>query len=119
MPRDCLFAVGDTILETPMAWRNRYFETFAFREILKDYFRRGARWLAAPKPTLSDELYRHDHDPDAGSFRSVLTEFEPVFDAADFFRLGQDIVGQISHVTNWSGVEWFQRTLGRVPGEGL
>lgn len=112
MPRDCLFAVGNTIIEPPMAWRSRYFETFAFRSILKDYFERGANWIAAPRPTLADDLYRADHSLSSDTFESVVTEFEPVFDAADFVRLGRDIVGQLSHVTNWSGIEWLKRILG-------
>ena len=112
MPRDGFLAIGDQIIETPMAWRNRYFEAFPFREILKNYFRNGARWVSAPKPVLSDELYISSHDPDGETFESVVTEFEPVFDGADFFRMGTDIVGQLSHVTNWSGVEWLRRHLG-------
>ena len=43
-PRDCMLVIGDEIIETPMAWPCRYFETHSYREILKDYFRRGARW---------------------------------------------------------------------------
>jgi hypothetical protein len=58
MPRDLLMVVGDEILEAPMAWRSRYFEVHAFRPLIKEYFRRGARWTAAPRPQLSDALYR-------------------------------------------------------------
>lgn len=112
MPRDGLFAAGDTIIETPMAWRDRYFEPFAYRDILMDYFRAGARWRAAPRPMLSDDLFDYDHDSDSGEFVSVLTEVEPVFDAADFVRVGCDIIGQYSHVTNRSGAAWLARELG-------
>lgn len=112
MPRDCLFAIGDKLIEVPMAWRSRYFETFAFRDLLKDYFRKGAQWVSAPKPTLSDELWSHDYDPNAKTFSSVINEFEPVFDAADFMKMGRDIIGQRSHVTNEFGVEWLKRCLG-------
>ncbi|PHM25433.1 amidinotransferase [Xenorhabdus budapestensis] len=112
MPRDGLFAVGNSILETPMAWRDRYFESFAYRDILMDYFKRGARWRAAPKPQLSDALYRQDYDSSVEHFDSVLTEAEPVFDAADFVRIGPDIIGQYSHVTNRTGAQWLARELG-------
>ena len=47
-PRDNMLVVGEEIIETPMAWPCRYFETHSYREILKDYFRRGARWTSAP-----------------------------------------------------------------------
>ena len=47
MPRDGLMMVGDTIIEAPMSWRCRYFEADAYRSLIKEYFLRGARWLAA------------------------------------------------------------------------
>jgi glycine amidinotransferase len=113
-PRDCLLVVGDEIIETPMAWPCRYFETHSYRDILKDYFRRGARWTSAPKPQLTDELYDADFElPAYGEpLRYILTEFEPVFDAADFVRCGRDIFCIRSNVTNASGIEWLRRHLG-------
>lgn len=113
MPRDGFLAVGDMILETPMAWRSRYFEAFAFRNVIQDYFERGAQWRAAPKPQLSDALWYSDHDEDAEEFHTSITEAEPVFDAADFVRIGdKTLVGQLSHVTNRSGVKWLNQCLG-------
>lgn len=114
MPRDVLLVVGEDIIESPMAWRSRYFEPLAYRRLLKEYFLAGAKWTAAPKPALSDELYDSDwRDPgDDGEFKSVITEFEPTFDAADFFRCGKDIFGQRSNVTNAFGIEWLRRHLG-------
>ncbi|MGW0117606.1 amidinotransferase [Streptomyces sp. NPDC003327] len=113
-PRDSLLVVGDEIIETPMAWPCRYFETEAYRTVLKDYFRRGARWTAAPKPQLSDELYDADYRiPRHGEpVRRIVTEFEPVFDAADFVRAGRDLFVTRSNVTNGMGIEWLRRHLG-------
>lgn len=113
-PRDGLLVVGDEIIETPMAWPCRYFETHSYRTLLKEYFRGGARWTAAPKPQLSDALYRPDfrvpaaHEP----MRYLLTEFEPVFDAADFVRAGRDLFVLRSNVTNRMGIAWLRRHLG-------
>lgn len=113
MPRDGLFAIDDQIIETPMAWRSRYFEAFPFRSILMDYFSRGARWTAGPRPRLADDLWTTVDDDHGEGFQSSITEVEPVFDAADFVRIGDNtIVGQLSHVTNRAGVEWLQRQLG-------
>jgi glycine amidinotransferase len=114
MPRDVFLVFGDQILECPMAWRSRYHATSAYRPLLKEYFRGGARWSAAPKPELTDELYvpGWTDQPEGMPFRSVITEFEPVFDAADFIRCGRDIFTQRSHVTNTMGIEWVQRQLG-------
>ncbi|MFF0106381.1 amidinotransferase [Streptomyces hirsutus] len=113
-PRDSMLVIGDEIIETPMAWPCRYFETHSYRTILKDYFRHGARWTAAPKPQLTDELFEADFRiPEAGEpMRYILTEFEPVFDAADFVRAGRDLFVTRSNVTNRMGIDWLRRHLG-------
>jgi glycine amidinotransferase len=113
MPRDLLLVIGERLIETPMAWRSRYFEISAYRTLLIEYFRRGAQWVAAPKPLLKDELYDPEFDPRAarnGHF--VIRDIEPTFDAADFIRCGADIFVQRSHVTNPLGIDWLRRSLG-------
>ncbi|NSL42939.1 amidinotransferase [Streptomyces sp. 8P21H-1] len=113
-PRDSMLVIGDEIIETPMAWPCRYFETHSYRPILKDYFRRGARWTAAPRPQLTDDLFDPDFTvPGSGEpMRYILTEFEPVFDAADFVRAGRDLFVTRSNVTNRMGIDWLRRHLG-------
>jgi glycine amidinotransferase len=113
-PRDTLLVIGDEIIETPGAWPSRYFETHSYRALIKDYFRRGARWTAAPKPQLTEELYEADFRAprDGEPMRYILTEFEPVFDAADFVRAGRDLFVTRSNVTNRMGIEWLRRHLG-------
>ncbi|XP_072048349.1 glycine amidinotransferase, mitochondrial-like, partial [Amphiura filiformis] len=120
MPRDLLLVIGDEIMECPMSWRSRFFEYRAYRSLLKEYFNGGAKWTAAPKPQMSDELYDEEYvkySPEErhklalqGGF--VTTEFEPCFDAADFIRAGKDIFVQRSQVTNNMGIEWMRRHLG-------
>lgn len=113
-PRDLLLVVGDEIIEAPSAWRARYFEVYAYRSLIKDYFRQGARWTAAPKPELADELYDADFVlPEPGApLRYLINEHEPVFDAADFARCGRDLFVTRSNATNHLGIEWLRRHLG-------
>ena len=112
MPRDVLIVVGNQIIEAPMAWRSRYFEYRPYRSLIKEYFHKGAGWTAAPKPMMSDDLFvpEEKYEVKEGSF--VTTEFEPVFDAAEFTRIGKDIFVQRSQVTNDFGIEWMRRHLG-------
>jgi len=113
MPRDILIVVGNEIIEAPMAWRSRFFEYRPYRKLIKEYFHAGAKWTAAPKPSMSDELYVSEDKfavDTAGAF--VTTEHEPVFDAAEFTRIGKDIFVQRSQVTNDFGIEWMRRHLG-------
>jgi glycine amidinotransferase len=114
MPRDILLVFGNEIIECPLAWRSRYFGTFAYRPLLKEYFHAGARWTAGPKPELRDDFYDEEWGEAAEGepLRNVISEFEPTFDAADFMRCGRDIFGQKSLVTNEFGIEWLRRHLG-------
>ena len=57
MPRDIWMVVGDEIIEAPLAWKSRFFEYKAYRNLAKDYFRRGARFTTAPKPEMTEELF--------------------------------------------------------------
>ena len=113
-PRDGFLVIGNEIIETPMAWRSRYFETDAYRPLFREYFAQGARWTAAPKPQLLDELYDYKFKPPAKGepIRYVINEFEPVFDAADFVRCGRDLFVTKSNVTNEAGITWLRRHLG-------
>ena len=44
--------------------------------------------------------------------RTILTEFEPVFDAADAIKCGRDIFIAQSSCCNRFGIDWLQRHLG-------
>lgn len=116
MPRDVLMVIGDIIIEAPMAWRERYFEVYSYRDLIKDYFDQGAKWLAAPKCSMSDTFYNADYNSDNpvidGKRTFVISETEVAFDAADFVRFGKDIFVQLSCVTNRTGVEWVRRHIG-------
>ncbi len=115
-PRDVLLVVGDEIIEAPMAQRSRYFESRAYRSLLKEYFAAGARWTAAPKATMADDLYVEDYEtvsePYDFSSHPSLTDFEICFDAASFARMGRDVFWQPDIVSNALGGEWLRRHLG-------
>jgi glycine amidinotransferase len=113
-PRDVFLVIGNEIIEAPMADRSRYYEAWAYRSLLIEYFQAGAKWTAAPKPQLLEAQFdlNFQFAEPGEKPRFVVTEFEPTFDAADFVRCGRDIFGQQSHVTNRLGIEWLQRHLG-------
>lgn len=110
MPRDILLVLGDTLVEAPLSWRCRQHEIAGYRSLIKSYFRQGANWLKGPTPEATDELWNPTYEPDSDA--SAITEFEPVFDAADFVRFGRDVLVQRSHVTNEFGIAWLQRAVG-------
>jgi N-dimethylarginine dimethylaminohydrolase len=104
-PRDVLLVVGDRIIESPNAIRGRYHETFSYRKILLEYLDAGAKWFSAPKPMLTDALF------EVPLTRPVPNDLEPVFDAANVLRFGQDLVYLISSTGNEYGARWLQTVL--------
>ncbi len=107
MPRDCMLVVGDLIIETPMACRARYYESFSFRQIILDYFKKGAKIISAPKPMLLDDTYINSEDN-----TPIIANNEPLFDAANVIRCGEDIFFNISNTGNKMGLDWLQIVLG-------
>jgi glycine amidinotransferase len=114
MPRDVLLVIGDQIIEAPMGWRSRYHEHVAYKDLCKEYFKKGARWVSAPRPQLSDATYVEGFvAPEEGEpMRTILAEYEPLFDAADVIKCGRDIFVAQSSCCNRFGIDWLQRHLG-------
>jgi glycine amidinotransferase len=122
-PRDVLLTVGNEILESPMSFRSRWFEYLCYRPLLERYYQEdaGFRWESAPRPRLTGRSYKKDfwQQWNAASENEkwertknsdwIITEAEPLFDAADVARFGKDLFVQKSMVTNDAGVEWLRR----------
>lgn len=107
-PRDLFLAFGNLLIEAPMTLRARALETASFKNILLDYLRSGSRWICAPRPRLSDEIY--DHTITEGL---ALRDHEPVFDAANVLRVGRDVLYLVSDTGNYCGAQWLQAILGK------
>lgn len=126
-PRDVLLPIGNEILETTMSRRGRWYEYLCYRPLLEQYFKDDPNfiWEAAPKPRLSNEtytmldywdkyFYKWSDEEKERRMRArqwVLSDKEPLFDAADAFRFGKDIFIQYSATTNAPGVDWLRRHL--------
>lgn len=106
-PRDIFLTVGDTLIEAPCMQRSRYFESFCYEHLYVEYTGRGGRWIAAPKPKLRDsDLHL------CGTQPTVLQNREPIFEAANVLRAGEDIIYLVSDGANELGAQWLQNTLG-------
>jgi scyllo-inosamine-4-phosphate amidinotransferase 1 len=106
-PRDGLLTIGQTVVETPMVLRSRFLEPFAYKDLFLEYFESGARWISAPKPRLSDDMY-----DETAPMGQRLRNLEPAFDAANVLRFGTDLLYLVSDSGNELGWRWLQSTLG-------
>lgn len=120
-PRDVLLTVGSEILEATMSYRSRWFEYLCYRPLLQSYFDNDPemRWEAAPKPRLTDKSYYKDYLHQGitmeerlkmvADLHFVTTEYEPLFDAADIMRLGEDLFCYHGFTTNRKAMLWLKR----------
>lgn len=117
-PRDMFMAYGDTIIESPPTNRKRFFEQQLLRDIFRDYFNRGAGWIAAPRPLLSDEsvdysFWKDNLDKPIPEPEQVDPAMDIAFDTANALKFGKDIVFNVATDNHALGYNWLKRTLPR------
>lgn len=110
-PRDAVLIVDDEIIETPLGWRARFYETDALRDLFLSYFRAGARWTSAPRPELKDDLYAEPTGDWLGEAKPpiVINESEPILSAADVIRADRHLFAMRTAGTNQAGITWLRR----------
>lgn len=106
-PRDVLLVVDDLVIEAPMAYRSRQLEHRAYWHIRDKAIAAGMRWIGAPRPRLLTQ------DTSVIDGNIVLTEREPIFDAANILRHNNDIIYLVSNSGNYLGAKWLQSVLGK------
>ena len=120
-PRDTFSILGNTILEAPMSWRCRYFESSVYHQPLLKLWNldNNCRWVQPPKPLMTDNLYNElfpldisSRKPFINNYQYILNETEIVFDAADIIRCGKDLFMQKGYTTNDMGIDWVKREFG-------
>lgn len=106
-PRDTVFTYGNNIIETPVVLRNRYFESESMRYIFNGKIDEGYKLFSAPKPLMKDECYIDN----PSKTQMSLTEIEPMFDAANCLKCGEDIFYLRSNTGNNYGARWLKSML--------
>jgi glycine amidinotransferase len=125
--RDVFLCHGNEIIEATTCRRSRWYEYLNLRPIFEHYFEEDPEFLhtAAPKPRLTDESYEinfyynyfnvwkdDEKIKRTREWKHMLSEKEPLWDAADAARCGKDIFWQCSSVTNRKGMDWLIRYFG-------
>lgn len=105
-----------------MSHRSRYFESYAFRDIVYQFYDndKRVRWVTAPKPSMKDSMYNRDFfhnypqekiidEFNNKGYKSGLLEKEMAFDAADIMRMGKDFFLRKSATANNRALDWLRR----------
>jgi len=117
-PRDTVACIGNNIIETPPIIRGRYFENTHYRDIFMEYFKNGARWISAPKPSLTKESIELENNwisinpKKFHEMEEIESQYEIAFDAANFLKIGKDILFNVGCKNHELGARWLQQILG-------
>jgi glycine amidinotransferase len=125
--RDVFLCLGNEVMEATTVRRSRWYEYLNVRPLFEKYFEEDPEFLhtAAPKPRLTDEsyvknFYKYYYDvwtdedkvERTRNWEHMLSEKEPLWDAADAARCGKDVFWQCSSVVNRKGLDWVKRYFG-------
>ncbi len=102
-PRDLYLVLGNNIIESAMCEQERFFETFYFRDIMLEKFKKGAKWFSMPMPRHDYENYQLDDD---------VPNQDPIMDAPSCMKYGKDVFVNTKGAGNRLGLEWLQRMFG-------
>jgi glycine amidinotransferase len=122
--RDLTMVIGDEIIETPVSARWRQFENDYLKHIFLDYFKKGAKWISAPRPLVTDNSYDFSRvyktEGAQEYYNNIKNKFaldldcgvEIMFDAANCMRLGTKILFNAPTEHERLGAKWLQQHLG-------
>jgi glycine amidinotransferase/scyllo-inosamine-4-phosphate amidinotransferase 1 len=100
-PRDSMLVIGDKVIQTPMALRQRRDEADKYKHMFNP-----DSWVRFPKPILEDGMYdRTDLS------KPTLRNSEPVFDAANVLKSNNDIIYLVSNTGNLAGADYLEKWL--------
>ena len=106
-PRDILGFYGNKIIEAYTKDRSRYYENWCTRDIVKQYYIRGAKWIAMPLPQLNKKTYK-----------DYYKNNEILFHNANLIKCGKDIFHSQSYQKDpvkgkgtEQGLAWFKKQL--------
>lgn len=109
--RDLVFTYKDLIVETPVQIRSRYFENDSMYDIFKEKMFKGYKWIKAPLPMLKDETMDLKDWDAPRDFDNISMKWDLGIDAAQYLKIGDDILCNYSTYNHYMGAKWFENIM--------
>lgn len=106
--RDTSVVISNTIVETPTYVQNRYFENTSLYDVFSKSFNNGigGRWIHPPHTKLIEETMDLDDWTLPRDFDKDLSKYTMAIDGAQFIRLNDDIICNVSTYNHYLGYKW-------------
>ena len=108
--RDLTLVYNDTIVETPTFIRNRVYENLALYSAFSKAFDngRGGKWVKAPLTSLVESSIDSSDWRKERDFSNVPDDVDMAIDAAQFLRIGKDVIVNVATYNHFLGFKWVQ-----------
>lgn len=106
--RDTNIVIGDAIVETPTYVQNRYFENISLYNSFASEYKNGGRWMRAPHTNIVENTMDLEHWSLDRNLKEDLDKYVMAIDGAQFLRLGDDVICNVSNRNHYLGYKWMQ-----------
>ena len=104
--RDLILTLNNKAIECPTPYISRHHEFFAYEEIKKSAIKDGCHWISSSLPEMRQSDYTIKKD------KLILSEEQPIFDAANVLKFNDKLLYLISCTGNYAGAKWLQKVVG-------
>ena len=109
--RDTILTYSNKIIETPPLIRNRYFENLSLYEYFTTCMLEGSILIKAINSRLSDKNIDIENWKIERNFTDVNLNYDMGIDAAQYIKVGKDIICNISTHNHYLGAKWLETIL--------
>jgi len=104
--RDLTLIYKNKIIETPTFIRNRYFENINLYDIFNNAFDNGngGQWIKSPNTFLTEQSIDLNDWTIERDFSNINKKYQMAIDAAQFLRIGRDVIVNISTYNHYLGL---------------
>jgi glycine amidinotransferase len=108
--RDTTIIIDDTIVETPTYVQNRYFENTLLYDVFNEKFDNGngGKWVRPPLTKITESTMDLDNWDNNRDFTKKLSNYTMAIDGAQFLRLNNDIICNVSTYNHYLGYKWVE-----------
>ena len=106
--RDLTLVYKDKIVETPTFIRNRYFENTNLYDIFAEFYDNGdgGQWIRSPNTLLTEQSMDLEDWTKKRDFSNIGAQYQMAIDAAQFLRIGKDVIVNVSTYNHYLGYKW-------------
>jgi glycine amidinotransferase len=104
--RDTSIVIGNKLIETPTYVQNRYFENTSLYKVFADQFKQGGQWIHPPHTAITEETMDLNPWADPRDYSADMDKYVMAIDGAQFIRLGDDVICNISSYNHYLGYQW-------------